>query len=94
MTVIQHDGQPSGYFSAIDDQGEAGRMTYSWAGRKMIIIDHTEVDPARREKGTGSELVMAGVNFAREKGLKIVPRCAFAKRLFEKKKEIRDVLFE
>lgn len=78
----------------MDGNTEAGRMYYSWAGQKMFIIDHTEVFPSHKGQGVGNELVMAGVKFAREKDLKIVPLCPFAKSMFDRKKDIRDVLFE
>ena len=36
---------------------------------------------------------MATVNFARQKNVKIQPDCPYAKSVFEKDKEIQDVLF-
>jgi uncharacterized protein len=33
------------------------------------------------------------VKFAREKNIKILPLCSFAKSVFDKMEEIRDVLF-
>lgn len=77
----------------MDTEAEAGRMYYTWAGDKMFIIDHTEVYPAWKGKGVGNQLVMAAVNFARDKGFKIMPLCPFAKSMFDRKAEIRDVLF-
>jgi uncharacterized protein len=43
-------------------------------------------------KGAGKELVSKSVEFAREKGIKIVPVCSFAKGVFDKTKEFQDVL--
>lgn len=90
---IQHIiSQTKGHFKALDGNTEAGRMTYSRAGADKLIIDHTEVNPAFKGQRVGNQLVMAAVNFARENGIKIIPLCPFAKSVFEKTPEIRDVL--
>ncbi len=87
---INHDNK--GYFKATEDNKEAGRMTYSWAGDSRIIIDHTEVNPDFKGKNVGKTILMEIVNFAREKNIKILPLCPFAKSVFDKVEEIRDVL--
>ncbi len=81
-----------GYFAAFDGNKEAGRITYSLASEKIMILDHTEVDDAYRGKNIGKRILMEIVNFARENKIKIIPLCPFAKSVFETVKEIRDVL--
>jgi predicted GNAT family acetyltransferase len=93
MTITQNNGEKKGAFIAIEDGVQAGEMTYSWAGTDKFIIDHTEVDPSFGGKGVGKLLVMAAVEYAREKGIKILPLCPFAKKVFDKTPEIADVLF-
>lgn len=68
-------------------------MTYSWAGDSKIIIDHTEVNAEFNGRGVGKQMVMAAVDFARENNIKILPLCPFAKSVFDKTEEIKDVLF-
>ena len=58
----------------------------------MIIIDHTEVGQSLKGKGIGLQLVKAVVAHARESKIKILPLCPFAKSVFDKKEELRDVL--
>lgn len=92
--IINHiTNENKGYFQAMEDGKEAGRMTYVQAGEKKIIIDHTEVSPDFGGRGVGKQLVMAAVEFARETGTKIVPLCPFAKSVFDKDQSISDVLF-
>ena len=67
-------------------------MTYSWAGEHKFIIDHTEVNPAFNGRGVGKKMVLAAVEYARKNDLKIIPLCPFAKSVFDKTEEIRDVL--
>lgn len=92
LEVTQHNWETKGEFVATFDGQKAGLMTYSWAGEDRIIIDHTEVEPAYNGKGIGKEMVYKAVEFAREKNLKIIPLCPFAKAMFQKNEEIRDVL--
>lgn len=75
-----------------DDGQEAGEMTWSQAGEDLIIIDHTFVDDAYRGHQYAQQLVAAGVEMAREKNLKVLPLCPFAKKEFAEKPEYGDVL--
>ncbi len=90
---IKHIKEPGGgYFKAEQDGREAGRMTYSDAGSK-IIIDHTEVAPEFQGRGVGKQMVSACVDYARENGLKIVPLCSFARGVFDRVPELADVRY-
>ncbi|MBW1656068.1 GNAT family N-acetyltransferase [Flavobacterium quisquiliarum] len=93
MEIQQINDIRKGYFEAVEDGKEAGKMTYTWAGDSKFIIDHTEVSPEFNGKGVGKKLVMAAVEYARNNNLKIIPLCPFAKSVFDKVEEIRDVLF-
>ncbi|MBB4802957.1 putative GNAT family acetyltransferase [Flavobacterium nitrogenifigens] len=93
MEIQQINDIRKGYFEAVEDGKEAGKMTYTWAGDSKFIIDHTEVSPEFNGKGVGKKLVMASVEYARANNLKIIPLCPFAKSVFDKVEEIRDVLF-
>lgn len=92
MIIEQFDRESKVFFKASEDGKEAGRMSYSWAGDRRIIIDHTEVNPDFKGQNIGKKMVMAAVNYAREKGIKILPLCPFAKSVFDRAEEIRDVL--
>lgn len=77
----------------IEEHGEKlAEMTYSKAGETLIIIDHTEVSEKLKGKGAGKQLVQAAVDYAREHTIKILPLCPFAKAVFDKTPEYRDVL--
>ena len=79
------------FFIDVDGK-QAGLMTFVFAGDDNIIIDHTEVDTAYNGKGFGKILVKKAVEFAREKNLKIIPLCPFAKSVIDKTPEFQDVL--
>lgn len=93
--IINHITEENkGYFQAMEDGTEAGRMTYVWAGEHKFIIDHTEVNPDYGGRGIGKQLLMEAVAFARDRQVKILPLCPFAKSVFEKDASIGDVLFQ
>jgi len=82
----------NGFFH-IDVNGKTeAKMTFVFAGPNKIIIDHTEVNEGNNGKGFGKKMVAKAVEFAREKGIKIIPLCPFAKKVFDKTPEFRDVL--
>lgn len=93
MEIQQINDTRRGYFEAIEEEKEAGKMTYTWAGDSKFIIDHTEVNEGFNGKGVGKKLVLAAVDYARANNVKIIPLCPFAKSVFDKTEEIRDVLF-
>ncbi len=76
----------------MDSGTEAGHITYSKAGDSLLILDHTEVNDAYRGQGIGKIIVMHIVELARRDGLKILPLCPFAKAVFDRTPDIRDVL--
>lgn len=79
------------FYIEVDGKQEA-MMTFVFAGNDKIIIDHTEVNPGNNGKGFGKMMVAKAVEFAKEKKIKIIPLCPFAKSVFDKTSEFRDVL--
>jgi len=80
-------------FFHIDVNGKTeAKMTFVFAGPDKIIIDHTEVNEGNNGKGYGKKMVAKAVEYAREKNIKIIPLCPFAKKVFDKTPEFRDVL--
>lgn len=92
MLVQQTDDQKKGAFFVEQDGERLAEMTYSWAGEDKFIIDHTDVSDTLRGQGIGRHLLDAAVNFAREKQVKIIPFCPYAKSVFDKDSTLHDVL--
>jgi len=90
--IEQEDNGLKGRFAIYDNDVFAGEMTYTWAGQEKFIIDHTGVEDAFGGRSMGKKMVLSAVEFARKNNLKIIPLCPFAKRVFDKDTEIRDVL--
>lgn len=92
MEILQKDDTKKGVFYVEQENKILAEMTYVWAGTDRIIIDHTDVDASLKGKGVGRQMVSKAVVFAREKGIKIIPLCPFARSVFDKVKEFNDVL--
>ena len=92
MEIKQSDDGLKGEFFIEQDGVRAAEMTYVWAGTDRIIIDHTDVGPALTGKNAGKQMVLKAVEFAREKGISIIPLCPFAKSVFDRVPALRDVL--
>lgn len=92
MEIKQIDSETKGVFIAEENGIEVGRMTYAWNSNDNFTIDHTEVNPDFKGKNIGKQMVMAAVDFARDSKVKIIPLCPFARNVFDKTSEIKDVL--
>jgi len=90
---IQRDEHGKNGAFYIDQDGEwIAELTYVKTGDAEITIDHTEVDDKLQNQGIGEDLVKAAVEFARENGFKIKPKCKFAKKVIDETPEYQDVL--
>jgi hypothetical protein len=92
MDIQIIESESKGMSLAKENDNQVGSMTYSIAGPELIIIDHTEVDPAYNGKGVGKQMLYKIVEMARQKNIKIIPLCPFAASMFRKIEEIKDVL--
>ena len=88
---VKINDKKGSFFIEIDGKQEA-EMTFVYAGEDKIIIDHTGVNPGNEGKGLGKQMVAQAVTYARENNIKIIPLCPFAKKVFDKTPEFRDVL--
>ena len=92
MQISHQENGSKGEWYIEPNEQRLAEMSYSWAGHDKFIIDHTWVDESLRGQHVGRYLLDEAVKFAREKGVKIIPLCPFAKSVFDKDPEIRDVL--
>ncbi|MEP0365608.1 MAG: GNAT family N-acetyltransferase [Cyclobacteriaceae bacterium] len=90
--IQQENSDNKGRFFLSQEGKTLAEMTYSWAGTDRIIIDHTEVSDSLRGQGVGEQMVRMAVDFARAKGIHIIPLCPFARAVFQKNQELKDVL--
>ncbi len=92
MIIQNKETEDEGTFFIEEDNERLASMYYRWRGDDRIIIEHTEVSDKLKGKGVGKQLVDYAVAFARDRNIKIIPLCPFAKSVFEKIKGYEDVL--
>lgn len=75
----------------VDLDGETAVLAYDERNDRLVLT-HTEVPTAHEGKGVGGDLIRAAASDARERGVKIVPQCSFARAWFERHPDQSDVL--
>jgi predicted GNAT family acetyltransferase len=93
MIEVQHhfDGK-KGEFTYEPEGKRLAAMYYVLTNPNLMIIDHTEVDESLAGQGIGRKLLESLVGYVREKNIKVIPLCPFAKATFQKTVEWQDVL--
>ena len=92
ITIIREDKANGGrYVARVPGKPEA-EMTFSKAGEKILIIDHTGVPDELGGMGVGKALVEYMVHDVRARSLKIIPLCPFTNATLRKHPEWQDIL--
>ncbi len=87
---FEENDQKGRFFADLGDDYEA-EMTFIRQGDTMIV-DHTGVPKPFEGRGIAANLVIAGVEFARENGRKMKPVCPYVVVLFKRHADWADVL--
>ena len=84
------DNRAEHRYELVED-GETAFAAYEVAG-DTITFTHTIVPPAIGGRGIGSRLVAGALSDVREKGMKLVPQCAFVAAYVAKHADAQDLL--
>lgn len=74
-------------------EGE-GEITYEMAGPGTIDLQHTRVQPTLRGRGVAEALVSTAFQYARAKGLRVIPTCQYVQRWLKDHPEQHDLLVQ
>jgi uncharacterized protein len=74
----------------IDDE-RAGVIEYETSPGVVVLI-HTEIDPAFEGRGLGSKLIAAALKDIRDRGLGLKPICPFVRAYLDRHPEERDLV--
>jgi len=72
------------------DGTRAGVIEYT-TRHDVVVLQHTEIDPAFEGRGLGSTLIAAAIKDIRDRGLRLFPECPFVQAYLERHPEERDV---
>ena len=68
-----------------------GVLEYRTDGDR-VVLEHTFVDPERRQRGMGARLARGALDDVRERGLRAVAQCPFVARFVEDHPEYADLV--
>lgn len=75
----------------VTENGDAAELAYRTAGNQIIFL-HTGVPAALEGRGIGSALAKAGLEYARQQELEVVPLCPFVRSYIGRKPEYQPLV--
>jgi len=87
--TVTHNPDASRFEIRLD--GQLAECVYRRQGGVLVLV-HTEVPDALRGQGLAAQLVMAGLAYAREQGLRVRPGCSYAAVYMRRHSETHDLL--
>ena len=82
---------PANHRFELSANGQNAFLTYQLKPDSIVFV-HTEVPKELEGGGVGGKLVRAGLEFAREQGLKAVPLCPFVSGYVKRHPEYLDLV--
>ena len=90
MTLsIRHE--PDARRFAADVSGKTAYITYREHDGQILELDHTYVPRESRGGGIASQLTSRALQYARERGYRVVPSCPFVAAYLERHPEYREL---
>lgn len=90
---IQHeDHGDAGAFFVEADGRRLAELSYTRSGPQDAVLVHTEVSATLQGRGVARRLVDQAVAWARQTGTRLTPACPYARTVFERNPDLRDVL--
>lgn len=74
------------------DLGDAVAFAAYALHDNSIVFTHTEVPPQHEGHGIGTLLIKAGLDYARDRSLTVIPSCPFFAAYMKKHAEVQDLL--
>ena len=86
---VTHTATGNRFESIVD--GESAILLYQQSPGSITFVS-TRVPPAIEGRGVGSTLARAGLEYAREHSLTVVPQCPFVRAYIEQHPEYKSLL--
>ncbi|GAB3289981.1 GNAT family N-acetyltransferase [Hymenobacter tenuis] len=87
---VEHSAENQEF--TLEENGFGGELAYSQNGNDIIDFTHTYVDEELRGKGMADTLAKAGLDYAREQGLKVRTSCEFMRGFLQRNAQYQDLL--
>jgi predicted GNAT family acetyltransferase len=90
---IQHEDRGTAGAFFVEGQGRRlAELSYTRSDPGTVVLEHTEVSTALQGRGVARKLLDHAVAWARGTGTRLIPVCPYAKSVFDRTPELRDVL--
>jgi predicted GNAT family acetyltransferase len=90
MTLaIEHQSDARRFTAQVG--GKTAYITYRELAPRLLELDHTFVPREFRGSGIASQLTVRALDYARERGCRVVPSCPFVAAYIERHPEYRDL---
>jgi len=86
MVKLKVNEEGQGAFYILEGDEQLGEMVIGISGNNLTAY-HTEVSSKAAGKGFAKKLLDAMVDFARENGMKVIPRCTYVHGQFKRHSE-------
>ncbi len=73
--AVKHNPAENRFEAWVD--GKLSKLDYIQNG-KNFVITHVGVDPSLRGQGVAGKIVEVGLEYAKEKSLRVIPMCSYA----------------
>jgi predicted GNAT family acetyltransferase len=91
--AVRHEEREGAGSFFVEVGGERlAELRYSRTSPKDVVLEHTDVSGKLKGRGVGRLLVEAAVAWARRTGTGVSASCPYARSVFDKSPELRDVL--
>jgi predicted GNAT family acetyltransferase len=87
--TVVHDEQSQQF--TVTENGGTAELAYRMAGDHIVFL-HTGVPTELEGRGIGSALAKAGLEYAQQHELKVVPLCPFVRSYIERKPEYQSLV--
>jgi uncharacterized protein len=92
MQIKFQNQDSEGSFYAEEAEKRIGEIRFTLFPDNQLEIYHTEVSSEHQGQHIGERLVEAVADYARREGKKVIPSCTFAKTVFARNADFKDVL--
>ena len=90
--TVEDDPDEERYEARTADGVLAGFAAYQLASN-LIVMTHTEVDPAFEGQGVATALIRGALDDIRERRLPLLPLCPFVVAFLQRHPEYRDMVY-
>lgn len=88
--TVEHEEREHRFVVRVN--GEEAELVYEEAGPQLLDLQHTYVPRVARGQGVAEALAKTAMDYARERGYRVIPSCPFVRTWLESHPEEMDIV--